>query len=616
MRACTVLLRKAIGDATTKQNYLFQKALSPAVKPPLQDRELWGQRGADGLEAPDFSHVKWEAERGEDYTVIDVPVDNPSQAEPMAPTTAAAVTGAHDGSGRSETLPEGEVALAAAAEEALGGCGHIEFGIEIDCVLDEPMTRATVAHDLTNHSFNHDPYQRLPHEITRMQFVPTDYSDRTGHNWWKVKPDYHHIKSTSGQKVKSFQLVSPVLSTANPRAALHRITTAVAMARDIGARTHPSGGLHLHINVAHMSILELKRALWRLLALEQGLDQLVPIDRLQFGDDELASNRMLLEAAAAGADSPRALLDGAANIPDLVRRVCPTGRFAKVNLTNLLLQGVHKRDTIELRAHHAVLDPTAVAVWVGLAARMCSPFAPTLPGVDDAAAFPTPRNAWRALDTLLAPSPFLQSYVRTRRKEIRRLHAAYQRNTISHLEASGGWAAGAGLLPGVAPLALPGALSGAGSRAQQETQAPPAITPSAGKALQPLPRSGRQRSLSVVRNRRRCPTRQVTQLLSNPALVSGLMRERRAALVDSGAVLKTANGDLLSYRHGALTDIAPRDAAKREAFPIITSGAIVRSVDSDATEQFQAASQHNNGISKENRNFVPDADPLDPVTPQ
>ena len=566
-----------------------------------------------GTDGPNLAAIKWEAEVEERGNVFDVNIfdvsatgDTQEHDPPAAQTWAPAVTDVEAAADDEGSKPFDHVAVAAAMESMQGAR---QFGVEIDCILDEPMTRATVAHDLTNHSLNHNPYGArggaTPTDLSsKFQFYPTDYSDRALWGQWKIKPDYTHVKSCSGEKIKSFQLVSPVLTTENPAAVHHSLSTVFMMLRSMGVRTDPTGGMHVHLDVSGKTTAELVDFTQRWVRLEAGVDALIPADRLRHSVEALASNALLVSSAAtAAAEETAAYLEEARSVGELVARFNPTGRFAKVNLTNLLLRAPHGQETVEFRCHHAVLDPVAVMCFVGLAASVLhNPLQITAESVAAAAAAaadglpPAQSKKMRkgkkrgrkasAFDELMAhvPSVALRSYYVARRGDVRALHASYARNVLQRVESGGREAVAR--LSGVLGATEARRVVKAGRRQQK-------LLSAGGGGASP---SGLATTASAT-----APA--TAAAAAAPALFSSDVKN----LLSHGHPMETEGGRLWYYS-GKTAAIAPRDHAYKEAFPIITSGQGLKAYHSE-DDQLRVSD------GDQPSTFFPDSpdDPLPPI---
>eukprot|EP01059_Diplonema_ambulator_P022812 TRINITY_DN38152_c0_g1_i1.p1 TRINITY_DN38152_c0_g1~~TRINITY_DN38152_c0_g1_i1.p1 ORF type:complete len:479 (+),score=105.82 TRINITY_DN38152_c0_g1_i1:43-1479(+) len=310
---------------------------------------------------------------------------------------------------------------------------NVRFGFEVDCISDEPMTRAGIAEMLTGMGGNQNPFgAHGPHALTKTIFHPCGYSDRTKNGWWKIKPDYLFLNSKPGEKTMSFQLVSPVLSTSNPAQAYFTISTVCNLLKQAGFRTDPCGGLHVHIDASELTMHQLRCAVWNFLRYDRGMGLLIPKDRLMFPFEGLLSPN----------PQEPSILDSN-NIMDLVAAVNPggpMGRFRRMNLTNFLLDEPFRQETIEIRSHHAVLDPLAVMSW----ARLCE--AVVNEGIEKAMLDPgsvefaefreLPKNFHLKRLKEILPDD-LKEYYTYRRAAVRHLHETYDRNRVSHIAQSG-----------------------------------------------------------------------------------------------------------------------------------------------------------------------------------
>ena len=368
------------------------------------------------------------------------------------------------------------------------------FGIEIDCICQEPRTRASIAHDLSSHPFNFDPTAgNQLHQGTKLQFRPTSYGDRTRGNW-KIKPDYQNIKSTSGEKVKSFQVVSPVLTTdashgGSPITALQTIDVVIRMLTDIGITTDPSCGLHFHVDISTLDTSQLRQFVKRYIeSMRQVSSTLVPMDRFIGSPEGLFLPNATVEE-----------VDDTTSLVDLIQLINPGpgGRFASLNLTNLINRIPRRQETVEFRGHHAILDTTAIVTWGALCSSTvyCEPVS---------------EHPISYLSTLPESVAY---YFARRSDDLKRLHTQYASNLLENESSN------------------------------------------------------------------QLATRQ-------------------------------SSDKLLSYQHGPLDVISPRQAALKEAFPLQTSGELIKSIDSDV----RVVGDDMTGPVKKGISYVPD-DPFDPLPP-
>eukprot|EP01060_Flectonema_neradi_P034416 TRINITY_DN6037_c0_g1_i5.p1 TRINITY_DN6037_c0_g1~~TRINITY_DN6037_c0_g1_i5.p1 ORF type:complete len:434 (+),score=70.88 TRINITY_DN6037_c0_g1_i5:2258-3559(+) len=366
------------------------------------------------------------------------------------------------------------------------------FGIEIDCITYEPRTRASIAQELSSHPFNFDPSAgNQMHQGTKLQFRPTSYNDRS-HGSWKVKPDYQNLSSKSGEKVKSFQIVSPILTTdpsqgASPVTALQTIDVVVRMLKDIGVYTDPSCGFHFHIDISTLDTAQLRQFVRRYLHSMRDINStLIPMDRFTASPEGLFLP-----------DATEDEIDDSTSLTDLVQLVNPgtVGRFASLNLTNLLNRPPFRQETAEFRSHHAILDTTAIVSWGALCNSITC---------DE----PVGNHPISYLSTL---PESVQYYFARRASDLRLLHTQYAANLLG-----GG----------------------------------------------------------------------------------------------SSQLAKHQPSQMLSYQHGPRDIITPRQAALKRAFPLQTSGDLLKSVDNDVQI---SGGEAGSGINP-NRSYIPD-DPFDPLPP-
>ncbi|KAJ9441005.1 hypothetical protein DIPPA_50884 [Diplonema papillatum] len=623
---------------------------------------------------PDFNEVLWRSERERDGKVFSSPAGEISSSIGSPPPSVGGP--AEDPASPEFTLSD-RVVLEQAVASSLRALHGVPFGFEIDCILDEPMTRATVAHLLTTHSKNHDPYMRSPHDNCAMQFVPTAYDDRTEQGWWKIKPDYQFLESTTGQKVKSFQLVSPVLFHAgSPHEVFYKVHAVCEMLRDIGARTDPVGGLHIHLDVARLSIEQLKTFTWQTVRLEPAIDALIPCDRWlprkqKHTQERLESNLRSLQVTSSDTNDietkdcavlPKSDTIAAAHsdkdsskeydrlmqvrsVDDLVQVLNPGGRWYKVNATNLVANPPHRQETLEFRSHHAVLDPVAVLACAALYASVLKSAISTT-GLKD-----VPRSVEEGFTQLLSTLPEnLRPYFTRRYLAIERLHASYARNIIDHVERGGRH------LEDASEKALYVAAKKGAEQPRRSFRSRNRDVESQGEGTLPPTQRRKQKygaRTALQRHADRLPTpfaegivRAFKQKLAlspstvtpsdrmlyhsalrrlhgaaltqarNPAAAppSAATLDPRKLLLSTASLLRTESGPL-SYYHGPLSVIAPRSFAHRKAFPVITTSNALRSMDSEMSVARAGGSDDN--IAENNRHFVPDSalDPLPPVGP-
>eukprot|EP01064_Diplonema_japonicum_P030427 TRINITY_DN5179_c2_g1_i1.p1 TRINITY_DN5179_c2_g1~~TRINITY_DN5179_c2_g1_i1.p1 ORF type:complete len:501 (+),score=48.41 TRINITY_DN5179_c2_g1_i1:51-1505(+) len=371
-----------------KPERTFRKAVAP------QNGNVWNNYSStkhhDDIEEgalPDFSKVKWESEVTQIYDDKEI-AQRPVQTRPP-----------------------------------------VKFGFEIDCISDEPMTRADIASSLNSHSLNQNPFNAHgPHALTKFQFHPVGYNDRSVNGWWKIKPDYLFMTSKSGQKTKTFQLVSPPMTLSHYNRSLHTISLITSMMKNLSFRTDPCAGMHVHIDVADLSIKELRCVAWNFLRFQKGMDLLIPKDRiLQPFEGVLSDNE------------PNPEILNAKNVQELVELTNPgkLGRFNKLNLTNLTRKVPFRQETIEIRSHHAVLDPQAIASWVELCDTIVDDgvrYATMNASSDEFLAFSKAPSNFQLKNLKKILPKHLHQYYTNRRAAVRYLHNTYDANRVKVLE--------------------------------------------------------------------------------------------------------------------------------------------------------------------------------------
>ena len=502
----------------------------------------------------------------------------------------------NDRQGRQFTLSEGtwvEEATEENPEEDSAGVVSLRlarrFGFELDCIVDEPITRATLAHDLNTSSLNHNPHAlggSRPTDVTnRFSFIPTKYSDKRRDGSWKVKPDYFHMHSRFDEKVKSFQIVSPPLDCGDVHEVMHSLHTVITMLKTLGVRCDPSCGLHIHLDVGHMDLegLQTFMKVWN--SVEEGVDELVPIDRIVHSVEGLASNKAVVQHS-----------EEVRSVEDLVRKYNPTGRFAKVNLTNLVLPAPYHQETVEFRFHHAVLDPTAIMCCAGLAgAILYNPHHSTLEN------FKKIKTPFAKLLSLAPPGPFA-TYLQQRRTDVKQLHLTYFKNI---LERSGSGYHKAALQMERVKM-LRDALGTDLTRKMLKSKRNRVLLQKEVTQSPALLEGGVKGELGVDRSMVLPPPSQSHTELN-------MYKSDITAQLSSRQVLAAPGGQLLSYHAGPRSIIAPRDHAHRTAFPLVTTSGMVQSVDS--TLSLSTESKVGKALSPNHatpRHFLPD-DAMDPL---
>eukprot|EP01062_Namystynia_karyoxenos_P082920 TRINITY_DN9431_c0_g5_i1.p1 TRINITY_DN9431_c0_g5~~TRINITY_DN9431_c0_g5_i1.p1 ORF type:complete len:551 (+),score=165.00 TRINITY_DN9431_c0_g5_i1:68-1654(+) len=370
-----------------------------------------GRHAAQGPrdgDTPDFAEVRRAAQAPPQPRVVEA--DPP----PLDALDAA------EGAELAVPFATESAAPAAAAQEGAALPG-VPWGFSIDLVVDEPLTRADVAHALT--------HAQGPQPRPGMVFSP---AAAPVPGQWSVGPDGCFCPgSRSGQRVKSFALRSPRLAWGPAGAGAVLDAFALLRRSEIGARVDPSGGLAVRLCAHRFGTGELAAAAENWLRLEPALESLVCLDaRWAPWAAPPMREQLLLE------DIGLAARRGVQGVAELVT---PPGRPARLGMGSLLTAAVGdagRREELQVSLHHAVFCPYAVLCWGGLMQLLlCAAVSrarqpPALrPGLPEAGA------EWQALrGELLGRTPALAAYFATRRTELLRLHTAYARNWLDHCQ--------------------------------------------------------------------------------------------------------------------------------------------------------------------------------------
>jgi hypothetical protein len=223
------------------------------------------------------------------------------------------------------------------------------FGIELEVVIPEGLTRATLATKVRR--------------ATRLECRSESYghSVPTG---WKITTD-------ASVGYENGEVVSPILSGEQGLRDAAAITTAL---REAGCTVNTKCGFHVHVFGGDLTVDELRKVAVNFVHSETAFDAIMPPSRRRDSNNYVMSNRTgfggTYENGAINAAI--AAFERATTKPELIQVVSAANgrrvggsRFRKLNFQSLLRQ-----PTIEFRQHAGTVETDKVINWV----RLCLAF--------------------------------------------------------------------------------------------------------------------------------------------------------------------------------------------------------------------------------------------------
>lgn len=232
---------------------------------------------------------------------------------------------------------------------------------------------------------------------------------------WTVK----HDGSISGNGA---EVVSPVLRGQDGLDQCRRVCLAL---QSFECKVNTSTGFHLHIglpgvsrrNVTPKGFEHLRAlcALW--VRHESDLDAVLPPSRRARANTYCDSNRALVAGGYTPAHGETAFhrVMGAASFAQLMRLMCPNGRYTKLNL-----EAVNRHGTVEFRHHSGTVDADKVTNWIKLFCALVDKAAVARPRAWDFSDEHGQRDSLRRLLRYVRVGQDVQTFYMQRRMKLAR----------------------------------------------------------------------------------------------------------------------------------------------------------------------------------------------------
>lgn len=197
---------------------------------------------------------------------------------------------------------------------------------------------------------------------------------------WKLVYDSSIACRSDAPDCSKFELVSPILEGEQGIESCYQVLEALKSQEWTSINVNRTMGFHVHIDVKDLSLAELKKVCQNFIKFEESIDSFMPPSRRTGSQesntycksckkgitDEEVSARC---GYSTNSNYTRHLaIDRCDSTEELCNLMNPTGRYYKLNLTNLLPDG--RQPTIEFRQHSATANTDKVSAWV----RFCMEF--------------------------------------------------------------------------------------------------------------------------------------------------------------------------------------------------------------------------------------------------
>jgi len=208
----------------------------------------------------------------------------------------------------------------------------LKFGIEIEFMAPAHLSRSGVAEKLTAGGA---PCYDAGYTHTRVVL-------------WKIVTD----GSLTGGN--GMELVSPPLPY--NQTGFEAVQKACAVLAQIGGTVNRSCGLHVHIDVHHMSLPALRKLAVIYVESEDVIDQLLPTSRRGNANNYCRSVKALANLSQ---------LATASNVTMVASAATQQTKYVKLNFLPYFRQG-----TVEFRHHSGTIDAEKIIKWVTLCVKM------------------------------------------------------------------------------------------------------------------------------------------------------------------------------------------------------------------------------------------------------
>lgn len=268
-----------------------------------------------------------------------------------------------------------------------------KFGIELEMSSPLYMTPEQICHQLSQSG--------IP-----IHHVDTWSAGRatTAQGEWKLVPDGSIVCSTTMPDCSRFELVSPVLRSGEGLSQTSSVLSKLKQHVDV-IKVNRSMGFHVHVDVSRYSHAQLIKICQQFVKYEAAMDRLLPRSRRTNSPESdlyFRSNRAAIEESlsnihgddgggSSGSGTSGSIWDvhnrigSSRNIHELADVMNPSGRYYKLNLTNLTSG---RQMTLEFRQHSSTTNYTKVGAWVRFCFRFC----------ENSAKFPAPKPFKRGRD--------------------------------------------------------------------------------------------------------------------------------------------------------------------------------------------------------------------------
>jgi hypothetical protein len=272
--------------------------------------------------------------------------------------------------------------------------------------------------ELTSHA-HMSPEQLASQVPFPIAVVDTYHAGRRTFHQWKLVPDSSIMCSPNQPSCNKFELVSPVLQGGDGLSEVSRLLNALPTSV---IQVNKSMGLHVHVDVSCLSMLQLIKVCQQFLKYEAAMDSIMPPSRRTGSAESIQyfqSNR-----SSVGGKSTGQMMDNLATCYDLVslaQMMNREGRYYKLNLKNL---ETGRQPTIEFRQHSATFTYSKVSAWV----RFCVAFVTNSAKLKAPQPFATGRSLEQQFDALfyyVIKDRALHEFYKERRQQLRASSGTY-----------------------------------------------------------------------------------------------------------------------------------------------------------------------------------------------